>query len=32
MHIFKYRAYVRKMPPRGVMVVDEQSGITYRRE
>ena len=25
-------AYVRKMPPRGVTVTDEQSGIVYRRE
>ena len=25
-------AYARKMPPRGVTVTDEQSGITYRRE
>ena len=25
-------AYARKMPPRGVTVTDEQSGISYRRE
>ena len=25
-------AYARKMPPRGVTVTDEQSGITCRRE
>ena len=25
-------AYARKMPPRGVTVTDEQSGITYKRE
>ena len=27
-----YMAYVRKMPPKGVTVIDEQSGISYRRE
>ena len=25
-------AYACKMPPRGVTVTDEQSGISYRRE
>lgn len=25
-------AYARKMPPKGVTVTDEQSGIMYRRE